>query len=312
MERVSLKHHIEYSLMRLSVALIRALPRSWALALGRFAGRVAPLFLRWRMRLAQDNMRLALPELSEAEVAALARRSFEHMGLTAVETVRLDLLGPEQVDELFDLQGVEHLREAMALNRGVILLTAHLGFWEAGGFVFPALGFKLDTIAKPLKNPLSEQYFQSLRRHFGAEVLNSRKGARRILKSLQAGRAVGLLLDQHISPPGSIAVDFFGRQAFTTTAITSMAMKHQIPIVPTFCLRQADNRYRAWLEPMVLLENGDDETVAAHTQHLTRIIENAIRQDPAQWFWVHRRWREKKIRKNKKPRQIPPAKYTEE
>mgnify|MGYP001048569513 CR=1 FL=1 len=302
MERVSIKHHLEYSLLRLLVALVRNLPRRPALALGRFAGRCAPFFLRQRLQLARDNMRLALPELSAAEVNQLALRNFEHMGLTAVDAVRLDLLDPARMDALFDLTGTEHLREAMDLGRGVILLTAHLGFWEAGSYVFPALGVRLDTIAKPLKNPLSEQYFQGIRRHYGAEVLNSRKGARRIFKSLQAGRAVGVLLDQHISPPGSVAVDFFGRKAFTTTAITSMAMKHRIPIVPTFCLRRPDNRYRAWIEPMVLLEGAGDDAVAANTQQLTSIIEDAIRQDPAQWFWVHRRWRDRKTKRRRRKR----------
>lgn len=297
MVRISIKHQIEYITLRCGAALLRALPRALALRCGAFAGRVASKLLKKRVRQLQENVRQALPELDEEQISQLVRRNFEQMGISAVESVRLDLFDPAKIHEMFELEGIEHLQQALDLERGVILLTAHLGFWEAGSFVFPVLGFPLDNVAKPLKNPLSEAYFQKLRRHFGADIINSRKGARRILKSLQAGRVVGLLLDQHISPPGSIPVDFFGRKAFTTTTIASMAMKHQIPVVATFCLRQPDNSYRGWVEPMLLLEGRGDEAIAANTQLLTGIIEKAIRRDPAQWFWVHRRWRDKKVKR---------------
>ncbi len=297
MARNFFKHHIEYIALRSCAAVLRALPRELALRCGAVAGRVASKLLKKRVRLLRDNVSQAFPELDEEQVSELERRNFEQMGISAVESIRLDLFDPAQIHEVFELEGIEHLREAQALGRGVILMTAHLGFWEAGSYVFPALGFPLDIVTKPLKNPLSEAYFLKLRRHFGAESINSRKGARRILKSLKAGRVVGLLLDQHISPPGSIPVDFFGRKAFATTTIASMAMKNQIPVVATFCLRQPDNRYRGWVEPMLLLEGNDDNAVAANTQLLTGIIESAIRRDPAQWFWLHRRWRDKRIKK---------------
>jgi KDO2-lipid IV(A) lauroyltransferase len=114
---------------------------------------------------------------------------------------------------------------------------------------------------------------------------------------LQSGRAIGLLLDQHISPPGSVQVDFFGRKAYVTTAITNMAMKYRIPIVPTFCLRRPDNRFDLWIEPLLLLEGEGETALTENTQYLTRIIEQAIRRDPGQWFWMHKRWRKTRIKK---------------
>ena len=71
-------------------------------------------------------------------------------------------------------------------------------------------------------------------------------------------------------------------------------MKYQIPIVPVFCLRQEDDRYRTWAEPMLLLEGQGSEAVAANTQLLTDKIEAAVRKDVSQWFWMHKRWRVKK------------------
>jgi len=297
MKPVLFRHRLEYAALLIVAPLIRSLPRHWALRLGHTLGGLSRWFLAERRKLAQDNVRQAFPAWSPAQASALVKRNFEQLGMSAVESLRLDLIDPQQPEGLFDIRGEEHLHEALALQRGVILLTGHLGFWEAGNFVFPALGVPLDTIAKPLKNRLTDAYFYRIRTYFGADILNSRKGARRILKSLQSGRAIGLLLDQHISPPGAIQVDFFGRKAYTTTAITNLAMKYQIPILPTFCLRQPDNRYEAWIEPLVLLEGEGDAAVAENTQYLTNIIEQAIRRDPGQWFWMHKRWRKTKIKK---------------
>jgi len=297
MKPVLLRHRLEYVALLGIAPVIRALPRRLALQLGRSIGGASRWFMAERSKLAEDNIRQAFPAWSPQQVTALVKRNFEQLGMSAVEFLRFDLFAADRLEDYFDIHGTEHLHEALAQQRGVILLTGHLGFWEAGNYVFPALGVALDTIAKPLKNRLTDAYFHRIRSHFGADILNSRKGARRILKSLQSGRAIGLLLDQHISPPGSVQVDFFGRKAYVTTAITNMAMKYQIPIVPTFCLRRPDNRYDVWIEPPLLLQGEGEAALTENTQYLTSIIEQAIRRDPGQWFWMHRRWRKTKIKK---------------
>jgi len=296
MASIRLKHRLEYLALLLVAACVRSLPRSAALAFGRRVGRWSMRLVPGRCRLARDNMSRALPELSPDALEEQLRRSFEHVGMSGVEMLRLDLFRPasDDLERYFDIEGLTRLKEALKLERGVLLLTAHLGFWEIGNFVLPEHGVPFDVVAKPLKNPLSDRYFNRLRTAYGVQILGSRKGARRILKSLRQQRVVGILLDQHISPPGSVATEFFGRQAYTTTAIASLAMKHQIPVVPMFCLRQADNRYRIWTEPMLLLEGQGSAAVAANTQRLTDIIETAIRQDVSQWFWMHKRWRVRK------------------
>lgn len=295
MARISLKYRVEYVVLVTLAVLVRALPRRAAIGLGRTLGRWSKAFLPGRYRLAKDNMSRALPELSAVQIEENLRKNFEHIGISGVEMLRLDMFKPgsRDLEKFFSLGDLSPVLEALKLNRGVIILTGHLGFWEVGQFLFPELGIPFDVVAKPLKNPLTDRYFNCLRKTYGVEVLESRKGARRIIKSLQQQHAVGILLDQHISPPGSVAVDFFGRKAYTTTAITSLAMKYQVPVVPVFCLRQPDDRYRVWAEPMLLLDNTGDDAVAANTQLLTDQIEAAIRKDVSQWFWMHKRWRVK-------------------
>ncbi|PLY01219.1 MAG: hypothetical protein C0622_07615 [Desulfuromonas sp.] len=293
MESISLKHKCEYLLLRLTAAIVRRLSPRAALTAGRGLGLLALRFLPRRRALAMENLRQAFPDMSSTELEQILRKNFAHMGANGIEMLRLDMYRPGSSDlkERFTVEGVENLREALAMERGAILLGAHIGFWETSPFVLSEYGIGLDVVAKPMKNPLADNYFARLRETYGTEILNSRKGARRILQSLRKGRVVGLLLDQHISPPGSVVTEFFGRRAWTTTAITNMAMKNQVPVVPVFSLRGEDGRHHMWIEPLLILEGEGNDAVRENTQRLTAIIEAAIRRDPSQWFWVHKRWR---------------------
>jgi KDO2-lipid IV(A) lauroyltransferase len=131
-----------------------------------------------------------------------------------------------------------------------------------------------------------------MRKAAGSYIINSRKGARRILKALQQNHFVGILLDQHAGRRHGVLVPFFGRPAWTTPIVAEIAMKYRVPVIPAFAWWAPGNRYHMEISPAIHLE-GDltPENVTANTALLTRIIEDAVRRDPCQWFWVHRRWR---------------------
>ncbi len=156
----------------------------------------------------------------------------------------------------------------------------------------PKLGFPFGVVAKPMRNELVDSYFRRMRTSSGSYIINSRKGARVILKSLRNNHCVGLLLDQHIGGQGSVAAPFFNRPAHTTTIITQMATRYQVPIVPAFVYRQEDDTYRCEFGSMVMLE-GDltDENIHDNTTLLNQITEVGIQKEASQWFWLHRRWR---------------------
>lgn len=293
MAKITFKHRLEYYALRVLAIPIRRLSHERAVAFGGRLGILAGMLLPKRRKLTQDNLRRAYPQWSERKVRTTAWTNFQQLGIGSVEMLRMDMFrcGGDDVARYFVLDGIEHLRQAMAMERGVIVLTGHFGFWEAGHFVLPALGIPCHSVAKPLKNPLADTYFNNIREAFGAKVLNSRHGARKILKALQQQSTVAILLDQHISPPGSVATEFFGRKAYTTTAIANLAMKFKVPVVPMFCYRQKDGRYRICAEPMLMLEGRGEQAVVENTQKLTDIIETAVRREPSQWFWMHKRWR---------------------
>ena len=196
MTAISLKFRSEYLAIRLAAAVFRRLPRELCIRIGGRLGLLAWMLLTKRRQLAEENLQQAFPEWNWTRVRNMAAANFQHVGVSAVEMLRIDLLGAEKGDleRYFDVD-LEEMRKAHALGRGVIMLSGHFGFWEVGSFPLQQHGYKVDLVAKPMKNPLTGHYFDSLRKIYGHDVLDSRKGARRIIKSLQQGHLAAVLLD---------------------------------------------------------------------------------------------------------------------
>ncbi len=288
------KNLIEYGVFRIVAGFLQALPRNWTLAIGAVLGNLSRYLLGKRRRTAQANLMAAFPEMTPAELDRTVRGIFRHMGLIGSEMLILDRLGKrDRLEDLLTVLGREHLQAAMDEGRGALILTAHVGFWEIGPVLFPYLGVPTDFISKPMKNTYVNNYFRVQREAGGTRLLPAKHGARRIIKSLAEGRAVGVLLDQHIAPHVAVRVPFFGRPAWTSPIVAQMAMKLQVPVVPAFCWRTSDNRYEVEFQtPIHFANDPDPAAIVANTALLTQKIEEAVRRDLTQWFWVHRRWRD--------------------
>jgi KDO2-lipid IV(A) lauroyltransferase len=253
---------------------------------------LARIVQRNRIIIARNNLTRAFPKLTTVERDAILTENFVHLGASFVEMLRLDKYTEQELRERFTLIGREHIDAAMAHGRGGILLSAHIGFWEAGAYLIARTGYRPAFVAKPMRNQLIDVYFRRMREASGSSYIDSRKGARRILKTLQENRLVGVLIDQHAGKRQGIAVPFFGHTAWTTPIIAEMAMKYRVPVIPTFARRTGDDRHEVVVAPCFFLEGSGPDAVRANTARLNQVIEEAVRQNPGQWFWIHRRWRD--------------------
>jgi KDO2-lipid IV(A) lauroyltransferase len=282
----------EYLIFRFFATILRLIPRMAALRLGEALGQLAMYLIPARTKLAMNNIQQSFPEMNKADCKDLCSRSFKHLGISVAEMIRIDMFNESDLDKYFTFDGLENLKKARDMNRGVLLATAHVGFWEVGTFFLPVLGFPCAFVAKKTKNPYINNYVVKMREHSGGQVIDAKKGARQIVKTLTEGNCVGVLIDHHIRKSEAVQVPFFGRPAWTTPIITQIAMKRDIPVVPIFIYRTKDFKYKAELaEPIFLDGEMTDENVTANTALLTNIIESAIRKEPSQWFWVHTRWK---------------------
>ena len=269
------------------------LPAPVALAVGRRLGDLTALALPRRRRVALANVAQAFPELSVTERRRVARRGWQHLGMTVIELARL--LGRPLQATLGEmtLDGLEHLQIAMAEHRGALMLSAHLGNWEYLSAAAHLTGYPLSIVVRPLDSPALDAVAARMRLKTGVELIDKRGALRPVLEALRRRRMVGVLLDQNAARRESVFVPFFGHVASTSRSLALLSIRTGAPIVPIFTAREAPGRHRVVIEPPLPRPtvNDPEQAIVEMTARCNQIIEAAIRKTPEQWLWAHDRWR---------------------
>lgn len=268
------------------------LPSGFGLWLGRRLGDLGYRVFPQRRAVARQNLALAFGrERTAEELDHLCRRSFQHLGMMLVEACVFLFAPPAFFRSQVRVEGLEHLKSAMAQGKGALLLSAHFGNWEAAAHRLS--GYPLSVVVRPLDSPLLDRLATRFRERSGAELIPKWRALPAVLDALRRQRMVAFLLDQNTTRREGVFVQFFGRPAATSKSLALLALRTGAPVVPIFIYRESDGGHRVTIEPEIPQpRTGDrDKDVAAYTAAFTRCVEDMIRRRPEQWFWVHRRWR---------------------
>ena len=169
-----------------------------------------------------------------------------------MELLKFSTLSPEAMLARVEFEGEEHVRAAHAQGRGVLFVTGHFGYWELQAMVHALRLQPMAVVARALDNPPLNALLERIRTRTGNSVIYRQGTIRRILRTLQAGDGVGILIDQHIMTRDAIYVDFFNRPAATTSAVAVLALRTGAPVVPLFALPLGAGRYRMVYEHPVV------------------------------------------------------------
>lgn len=252
---------------------------------------------RRRRELATANVRAALG-LNQAQAARIARRSAQNWGMTTCEFLHLPGASAQEIRDyvLADELALEPLRAALAGGRGAILLSAHLGNWEAMGARL-AQEFALTSIVRPLSNATLQEHMSSVRRAGGMAIISKHGAARPALKALRRGDVLCILPDRHAGAEGAL-LPLLGRATRFETSPARLAVMSGAPIVPVWGVRRSpwlrDGRIQILARPAFHVQASREEREAAVIQGTRQVIaslEEIVRQHPDQWSWMLRRWR---------------------
>jgi Kdo2-lipid IVA lauroyltransferase/acyltransferase len=271
---------------------VRPLPLRAVRRLGEGLGVLFYLVDRVHRRIAIANLEAAFPARSAEDRDAIARSMFKHFGRLLLELLKYSSLSNEEKLAKVDWEGEERVRLAYAQGKGILFCTGHFGFWEQQALAH-ALKFEpMAVMARPLDNPKLHGLLERIRTSAGNPVIYRRGAVRKALRLLAEGRGVGILIDQHMTSPDAIYVDFFGRPAATTSTLAALAIRTGAPVVPLFAFPLPDGRYRMIYEHPVEPPGEDSpDAVREFTQRCTDVLEMHVRRHPELWLWMHRRWR---------------------
>ncbi len=271
--------------------LLARLPWRAALAVGRGGGHIAYRLLPERRRIARRNLQLCFPELSGAEREAMVKRNFAYVGQGIAEAA-LAWYGGPAVDRIpCTVSGLEHLKAEQDKGRSVILLSGHFVSIElTGRLVHPHL--EMAVIYKPLvKQPLLDRAMREARLRRGHPAVIAKDDIRGIVRALRKGIPAWYAGDQNYRTTHKVFAPFFGIPTATVTALSRLSQMGKASVVPLFFNARPDGGgYEIRLQPA--LENFPGDDPVADATRMNAVLEEAVRRNPDQYLWIHRRFKD--------------------
>ena len=290
---MSLRHHFEYLAVRTLIATVRVMPAGLVEWSGASLGRLFYTFDRAHRRVAEQNVASAFPARTPEERRLIVRGAFEHFGRLLFQMLSFSTLTPEAMLARVEFEGEERVKQAYAQGRGVLFVTCHFGFWELQAMVHALRLQPMSVLARALDNRKLNDLLERIRTRTGNGVIYRKGTIRRVIRLLQAGEGVGILIDQHILSSDAIYVDFFDRPAATTSAVAALALRTGAVVIPLFALPIGGGRYRMIYEhPVDPPAPGTEHAIQEFTLRCTDVLEMYVRRNPELWLWMHRRWRD--------------------
>ncbi|HAM34868.1 MAG TPA: hypothetical protein DEB40_04695 [Elusimicrobia bacterium] len=275
-------------------SFVTVLPRPLEMRLGQALGRTL-LVLDWkRKKIARENMARCLPELSLEQRERLLEENYRHYGILALEILHFFSPVPGHyrayTRRVTVLEGYANWKRAHDRGKGVLFISGHFANWELMVGIGGINGIPLTLVTRHLKPEWLHKRIEAQRLSVGCQSVYQPRTVPAIMKALRKGGAIGFAGDQYMPPPMGIPVPFFGIEVDSLAAIGPLALRTGAAIIPALQKREPDGRLRIVMSEELDLgpELQDSRRVASA---VALQIEKIIRANPAQWLWVHRRFK---------------------
>lgn len=308
---VKVRHYFEYFALRMLVAMLQMIPLRWCDSLAhKFSWFICDV-VRFRQKTITENLCHVFPGKTPGERHELTRAMWHHLFLMIAEIAQ----APRKIHgtnwrQYVDIRDKKVMTEYFLDWRPVVLMTGHLGNFEQALYITGILGIPTYAVARPLDNPLLNKWLGTFRESRGQFILPTEGSASELQRVLNAGALLSMLGDQHAGNKGCW-VDFMGRPASCHKAVALFTLTQKAPMLVTYTVR-GDEPLKmvigcnAIADPKTLDPELND--IRALTQWYNQELEKLIRNNPEQYWWMHRRWKEKPVRGRRRtaPRDASP------
>ncbi len=274
------------------LGLIRCLPLVTVVRLGRLLGGLACRVDHRHRRVAEENLAQAFPDWKPTEVKAMALENFRRIGEAYASAIRTPGMDPKELLARIEFVGVEDLLRSGADQ--LVVATGHFGGFDLLAHVqkhWP--GWNITTTYRAQRFVPLERALQRLRTLTGVQFLERHNATLAISELFKRNKSVlALFSDQHGGGKG-LWLPFLGRHCSCSPAPAVIALRYKALLTMAICYRTDLARWRIEVGPVIPThdEHGQERSVESITHDLQRQYELAVRRDPANWFWVHRRWK---------------------
>ena len=272
-------------LLRLSVFL----PTSVTYHLGSALGRVLYRLMPSRRRAARINLKQAYPDFTKEEIDTLNKKTFKSLGISIFEMGAAWFEKDSVLKKLCQIEGKEHLDQAIAQGKPIILLTGHFTTLEIGSRLIAYYCDKYSGVYKKARDPFFNALMVKYRSTFG-DHLTDNKNVREIIRNLKNGHATWFAPDQDFKRQDIVFTPFLGGTASTLTATAKMARISKAVVIPFYPVRLENGQgYKLIVLPA--LENFPTDDIQADSARVNKAIEDMVYACPEQYLWLHKRFK---------------------
>lgn len=235
------------------------------------------------------NLTIVFPEKTLREKKAILRKMWFHFGRVIGEYAHLDKIHFND-KSIIEIEKIKNLLNPIQ-NGNCIFFSAHIGNWELSSHPLVQNGFDINFIYRPPNNHYVENLLRKIRKKYGVKLIKKgNEGAKECIRVLKKKGNLGMLIDQKMND--GIAINFFGKEAMTATAISKLALKFKSTVIPAYCVRVGGTNFKIkYFKPILYEKIRKLKTEKKITIHLNKYIEEWIKEYPEQWIWIHNRWK---------------------
>ncbi len=248
------------------------------------------------------NVELMFPEKSKAEAERIVAGSYETLARHLLAFAEAPSLTVESARKMFDYTEVRPVwakaRETAPPGVGCVIVTAHFGSFELLVQAHALLDRPLTVLSRPFALPALERFWKARRELFGNKQFSRGGAFREVIKNLQEGKDVLLVMDQNVRVHHAVFANFFGIPAATSKMAALAAIRTGAPVFFAACAEIEPRRYRMLYAPIGRADDYEgtpEEKVRLITEAIHREFEKAITEYPEQWMWIHRRFKTRPV-----------------
>jgi len=238
--------------------------------------------------IADTNLRLCFPQLSDQEHKQLLKATFQENGIGLIETGMSWWINPEQFRHRVTIRGLEHYHEAKAKGRGLVLLGAHHTTLDLAGSLLSLYIDDISPIYRKSKNPAFDHIMLKGRKRRFSEMIE-RSDVRGIFNALKDNRTIWYAVDQDYGKKHSVFAPFFGTMAATIKTTSRIAKRNNSSVLLFSHYRNDDHSYTLEITPTTQKIPSNGESTDACI--VNAMVEAAVLKKPEQYMWVHRRFK---------------------
>jgi KDO2-lipid IV(A) lauroyltransferase len=243
-------------------------------------------------RLVRRNLEFCYPEWTQKEVRELSRRIFMNFGVSLLEMFQYSFMSPEEVFNNVRVEGEERFVNALQGKQGVVIVSAHMGNWEACLHFTNHYGKPMLGVAAKTRFGWADVLLSRSRNRLGNMIIDKKGALPKMTEGLRRGEVIGMLIDQSRRKHG-VEVTFFGRTATASPAAALLALRCKSLVLPAFSVRGSDGQLTIQVKkPLELTRTGDlRRDIQSNTQRMIDVVEEMVRKYPDQWFWLLKPWK---------------------